>query len=242
MPGLTLPGGHTVSQRALLLGGGGAGAVVVFLWWRNRAGGAGTADTAPVDDQAAADAAAGGDSFGTVAGGGSGAGTSSGGGFTSNAEWAQAAIANAINPVEMTGALAVYLTGGSVADGSHTEDLINEARAVNGDPPVAGASGYPPAIRLQPSDGQSGAGTPGTPATPTVTFVSRARVTLATSTVPGATLYEWVKNGGDHAHTTTPTFTDMYVQPGQRYTYAVYAKTGTAKGPTSGTTVVTIPK
>jgi hypothetical protein len=239
---VTLPGGHSVSKRALLLSGAGALGTVGFLYWRNRrASASAPADPgAAVDEQAAIDAAAGGDPFGTSAG--AGPSTSSGGGYTSNAQWAQDAIANAINPVEMTAALAVYLTGGPVADGSHTEDLINEARAVNGDPPVAGASGYPPAIRIQPSDGQSGGSAVGTPATPRVTAVSRSSVSLATSTVPGATLYEWVKNGGDHDHTTGPTYTDRSVAPGARYVYAVYAKIGTARGSTSGQVTVTIPK
>jgi hypothetical protein len=150
-------------------------------------------------------------------------------------------VSNADDPAAMTVALGKYLTGLSVESGGTDYTLINSARALWGDPPVAGASGYPPAIRVQPSGGQTNPPVP-TPPAPTVSNLTRTGVTLSIPAIAGATLYEWVKNGGDHAHTSTPSYTDKSVAPGARYVYAVYAKLASGATPTSPQTVVTIPK
>jgi hypothetical protein len=75
---------------------------------------------------------------------------------TTNAQWATEAATKLAfeDPSALAKALGKYLTGKAVTPDE--ELLIDEARGAEGDPPVAGPSGYPPAIRTQPSDGQTG--------------------------------------------------------------------------------------
>lgn len=94
---------------------------------------------------------------------GSGTGTVTGGGSTGNIgvigtvistndQWEQAAIAYltgtvGLDPATVSGALGLYITGGSVVAGSANDSIIQQAIASTGSPPVAGPSGYPPSIR-----------------------------------------------------------------------------------------------
>lgn len=77
---------------------------------------------------------------------------------TTNAQWSQNAISYLSGSGTDTGALAqalgAYLQGQAVTTAQ--ESLIDQAIAVEGYPPVAGASGYPPGIRT--SDTGTGAG------------------------------------------------------------------------------------
>ena len=76
--------------------------------------------------------------------------------FANNAAWSNWAIQElqALNPNVDTGALTdalgVYLQGGQVTQAQKT--LVFDALAVAGDPPVAGAGGYPPKVRTQPTN------------------------------------------------------------------------------------------
>jgi hypothetical protein len=84
------------------------------------------------------------------------------GGFTTNAEWAQQAEADlsgiGVDPVALSGALGHYLTGSPLSTAE--QSLVDQARAEEGDPPVAGAGGFPPAMHSTPTGSGSGNGTP----------------------------------------------------------------------------------
>lgn len=79
---------------------------------------------------------------------------------TTNAQWAQAAEAQlAANGVDSNTALAaigLYLAGGNLT--ANQASIVQEAIAVEGNPPVPGAAGYPPAVHYQTSTGQGGGG------------------------------------------------------------------------------------
>lgn len=110
--------------------------------------------------------------------------------FLSNAAWSQYVInymtQNEIvqdNGVALTAALSVYLNGG-VPTADQTS-LINQAVAIAGLPPIAGANGYPPHINTGPPITQGP--NPPTPTTKTVLmtdgtpvnqFLSKYSVTL----------------------------------------------------------------
>jgi hypothetical protein len=90
------------------------------------------------------------------------------GGFTTNAEWAQQAEADlsgiGVDPVALSAALGHYLTGSPLSTAE--QGLVDQARAEEGDPPVAGAGGYPPAMHSTPTGSGSGNGTPPPGGTP----------------------------------------------------------------------------
>jgi len=81
------------------------------------------------------------------------------------------------------------------------------------------------------------AGTLPRPAAPHAT-VSGSKVTLSVPAVPGATLYEWVVNGADHAHTSTPSYV-YQGKPKTTYRFSVYVTAGQAHSLTSTQTTVT---
>lgn len=76
-----------------------------------------------------------------------------GSGFTTNAQWSQAVISYmtsagvVADPAMLSGALGKYIAGQPVS--SVEQSLVHQAIAVQGYPPVAGATGYPPAVRVQ---------------------------------------------------------------------------------------------
>lgn len=86
------------------------------------------------------------------------------GGFTTNGQWSQQAITDmqslgiAVDVPTLAAALGAYIAGQPVT--AAQQSLIDQAISVEGYPPVAGPSGYPPAIKLQPAGGQTQA--PGT--------------------------------------------------------------------------------
>jgi hypothetical protein len=94
------------------------------------------------------------------AGGGAGGGGSPGGGppFSSNAAWASYAEQQlgliGIDPVALSAAIGVYLTGRPAT--ADQVSLIDQAIAIAGPVPVADPSGYPPNIRQQPGGGGGG--------------------------------------------------------------------------------------
>jgi hypothetical protein len=97
------------------------------------------------------------------------------GGFTTNGQWSQQAVMDmqslgtAVDVGTLTAALGAYINGQPVTPDQMS--LIDQARAIEGDPPVAGPSGYPPAVKLQASTGQTTPPpTPGTPAKPPTSF------------------------------------------------------------------------
>jgi hypothetical protein len=203
------PFGHVQKKTALALGGA---AVVIagIVYWREKGTTGNASATGEIDpatgyvygtpEDLAALQSQGtdlGGSVGGVAGGGSAiptGGTGSiapGAGFTSNGQWVQAVIQyvtdNALveDPSKMSAALGKYVTGAYI-DPNDTADisLIQQAIAVQGYPPIAGANGYPPAINTHPATTTPPVTTPPPPTTisptpiPTPTPVAPVRATL----------------------------------------------------------------
>ena len=83
---------------------------------------------------------------------------------TTNAQWAQ----NVTTALENQGysgqqiltALGAYLSGRSIQKGSAEDNLIQAAIALEGDPPVSGTGGYPPAVNYTGGGGGQGGGSP----------------------------------------------------------------------------------
>lgn len=178
---IKLPGlGPTKKSTAYMLGGA-AVLVGVVAWYRSRAlGGAGAAEEAAGAAAGSevnpatgypygtdADYAALGQ-MGTAGGGygyygGDGSNTSGGtttAGFTTNGQWSQAAEDYLVNTVHsgqnadvIGNALGKYITGAPLS--ADQEQIITQAIAFIGYPPVNGPTGYPPSFR-----------TAATPATP----------------------------------------------------------------------------
>lgn len=164
---LKTPLGAVQKKTALIIGGG---AVIVFgiAWYRSRnaqpdALASGSEDINPAtgypygspEDLAALAA------LSTPRPGGGGGGPSSAypqdiqTGFTNNAQWVQAAIEYMIdhdivtNPGPLSSALGKYISGQYVTDTD--VNLIQQAIAIQGFPPVAGPKGYPPSLNRQPA-------------------------------------------------------------------------------------------
>jgi hypothetical protein len=81
-------------------------------------------------------------------------------GYTSNGQWTQAAIetmtanGSISDPAALSAALGKYITGAYVAaDDANTNNLIQQAIATVGYPPISGPSGYPPSINRTPPSG-----------------------------------------------------------------------------------------
>lgn len=147
-----LPLVGSVSKRALAIGGAGAGVVMLILWYRKRSSSASTTPT----DTSATDLS-GIDTTGVDAGGG---GSVPGGSTVttpaSNPQWTQLVmdqLSGIVDPSALASALGKYLAGAAVTTDETT--IIDQAIAVAGWPPVSGPNGYPPAIRTQPSTGQT---------------------------------------------------------------------------------------
>jgi hypothetical protein len=74
--------------------------------------------------------------------------------FANNAAWSNwviqeiQALNSSVDAGALTDALGVYLEGGQVTQAQKT--LVFDALAIAGDPPVAGALGYPPKVRTAP--------------------------------------------------------------------------------------------
>ena len=145
-------------------------------------------------------------------GGGSAAGSTTPGiGFPTNAAWTQAVMTALAQTIQdesgLSVALGKYLTGSYIASGSAEESLVQQAIAVEGQPPVAGPNGYPPAINRNPpaSTGGTGTGTGGGSANndPTLpgpknlhaVHVDQFGVSLDWDAVPGAIGYKILVDG-----------------------------------------------
>lgn len=167
-PGMKNPFKGSNKTTWIIAGLAGTGALV-YVWWRHK-------------QAAAVPATAGAYGYGYgygVEGGvspifGSGLGGTFGyGGYgyrpppgptpiTTNGQWA-AAVEMALsqqgyNPLTISAALGKYLTGQTVTQDQ--ADLISVAIAFQGEPPVPGASGYPPAVHVGGSGGGGNAKNP----------------------------------------------------------------------------------
>ncbi len=146
---VTVPGFGKV-KKAYAWAGAAVVAVLAVVWYRGRGGGSAAATggvTDPDGNVCGALNPATGFCPGTpgdLAASGSAAGAGG-----------QYAIAYLVdnenrNPATVGNVLGAYLTGGQV-DAATEEPVINDAIAVAGYPPVSGADGYPPAIRVSGS-------------------------------------------------------------------------------------------
>jgi hypothetical protein len=241
-------------RRALIIGGSAAALVALYVWYRRRqsaATAAATTDTSSADSTGSDNL--GGASDGILGVGGTGLGPAGMSAPADNAQWSaqatQALTAAGDDPTAVASALGAYITGQAVTD-IHVADLISQAIAYTGYPPVAGAGGYPPAINRQLNGGQSsGTGTantgqdsnlrPARPDAPHATAVGATSVSLSTAPVPGATLYEWSVDGANHSHTSSPQVTISGLHSRTAYRFSVEAQTATARGDNSTETLVT---
>lgn len=118
--------------------------------------------------------------------------------FTSNAAWSQYAENYLTGTVGLDGAtvssaLGAYLSGQQVTPAQ--KDIIDQAVAIAGNPPVTGAGGYPPSIRLsaQPAGGNGPktqqkppAGPPAKPGSPAISAHAASPTSVVISWAPAA--------------------------------------------------------
>jgi len=244
-----LPVVGPTSKRALAIGGTAAVALMAVLWWRRRSAAAAPPAAAAVDDTSTVDSATGGGAGGGSAGGGGGAGDAPANlNPTSNPQWTALVmqdLSGVVDPGELATAIGLYLTGSAVTPAQTL--IIDQAIAVAGYPPVSGPSGYPPAIRTQPSTGQTppppapgpspgpGPKAPATPGGVHVVSVTRTSGTLAWSAATGATGYRVY--GNDGALRTAVTGTSATIgglAPGAGYGYRVSAFNSAGESARSG--------
>lgn len=181
-----LPGLKKPANKWLVYGLAGGTALLAYLWWRNRSSGSastsgtgaasGTApgtgtgtDPFPWDgtygnpsDPYSMDPGTGqtyGDEGGGTGGGGAGGGGGGGGGtsgppFSTNNEWARYAENHLPHTGTERNAIGLYLAGRPLDPAQ--QQIVYDAIAVAGDPPVAGPGNYPPNLR---GNGHKGGGT-----------------------------------------------------------------------------------
>ena len=247
-----------------------AAVVAVIFWYRSRQAGqaaaasttaAGAIDPAtgllagsPEDAAALAQQAS---YVQPVLGGGAGGGSAVGGvpqGFATDGAWAQAAEdylvgTTGADPQVVGLALGKYITGQVVTDSQ--ENVINQAIAFEGYPPVSGHDGYPPSIRKAPPP------VPAPPPPPAVFasnppagfhVISRHSryVHVGWTAAKGAAGYHvWAQQGSRVARAFDvpagqPSAQFDAMTPGA-YTFAVYAKPAKAGAPHASLSA-TVPK
>lgn len=151
---VTLPAVGPVSKKALLIGGGAAALVMGVIWWRKRnaAAAPAAADTTGTDTSGLDQYG----DYGFTGGAGTVGPVQAGAPITSNPQWTATVmqdLGGVVDPTQLAEAIGLYLTGSAVSPDQ--EKIIDQAISVAGYPPVSGANGYPPAIRTQPSGGQT---------------------------------------------------------------------------------------
>jgi hypothetical protein len=115
---------------------------------------------------------------------------------TSNAQWATAVETSlgtqGYNAMAVSAALGKYLTGGQLT--ADQVGIVQAAIAFNGDPPVPGSNGYPPAIH---SSGSGGGGNATNPVTGLkVTNPGTTGVDISWTASTGATSYQVTSSKG----------------------------------------------
>lgn len=175
---------------------------------------------------------------------------------TNNSQWVQDVLSYMENNGIMSDvsglstALGKYVTGAYVTDDDVA--LIQQAIAVEGQPPVAGANGYPPSLNRTPPSTSTGGTTTTTPASSVSGTLWRRTTANATSIsvqaggITGAALYEIFVNGALWSTVTSTassfSFTVPNTKPGTKYTIGIQpvSASGKAGKLTNGT--VTTPK
>lgn len=241
---INVPGMGATKKTTVYVAGAIGVVIIGVVWYRSRS----TASSTPVDttqiDPATGypygspeDAAALQAQAAYVSPGGSGGGSSTPygggqqpGGYVSNEQWKRAADDYLINTVGLpadavSSALGKYLAG-SYATATE-KNYIEQARASVGQPPVAGANGYPPSIRELPPTVKLPALSPA----PRLSVGTHRKglATLQWSDVPGASEYHVYRNGVTYGGYTT-----HGVNVNQDGSYYVVAFDGTNKHSPSG--------
>jgi hypothetical protein len=241
---VALPGVGPVPKRTLLIGGGAAVLVMAVLWWRKRNAAGPAAPAAAVDPNALDPNA--GDGSGMAGGGGSLTSTGAPGSTTpaTNPQWAQAVMQQldgVLDPQALSAALGVYLTGAAATPEQTL--LIDQAIAVEGWPPVSGPNGYPPAIRTQPSTGQTGGGSaPGAVTGLRATEWGATQASFAWAPTTGATSYVISQPNGTPREVRGTEATVGGALGGNvrfPYTFTVKAKNAAGTGPAASITLKT---
>lgn len=157
--------------------------------------------------------------------GGSG-GTSGGPPFSTNAQWSQYAITTlttddpGVNVGQLTTALGAYIAGGKVTTAQ--ESLIQQAIAVAGTPPVAGAGGNPPGINVGGSKAGGGTKAANPVSGLKVSDADYTSVTLTWQPSEGASGYS-VRGGPNVVRTDSATARVGNLARGHSYTFTVVA-------------------
>jgi hypothetical protein len=267
--GVKLPGVGRVPKKWLVIVGVASLASIGYFAYRRKsaaavpaADGSGQIDPATGDvagsaqDQMDLAALQDGSAYGTGAAGGYYAGSGalgvSGvtppvpgtGGFTTNGQWAQQAEADlggiGVDPVALAAALGHYLTGSPLTTAEQT--LVDQAIAEEGYPPVAGATGYPPAMHASPTGpggtgpgpGTGGGGGTTAKAGPVSNLQTHSKtatsVTVGWNPVHGATGgYAWALTGAGvskHGNTRSTSVTVGGLKKGTTYNFAVQGLPG----------------
>lgn len=217
---IKVPGFGDVSKKTALLVGGGLAVFLGIVYYRGKKASAAKASVAAAgsseinpatgfpygspEDAAAMAAQAAYVTPGGVSGGGGGSGAQPTG-FTSNGQWAQAAEQYMqaegliVEPTALASALGKYITGHQASP--LDSDLIHQAIAFQGYPPIAGPNGYPPSINTSTDPVPTPAPSAGKLPAPTG-FRNASPGTWTDSlmyewnAVPGAVDYEIHEDGG----------------------------------------------
>lgn len=225
-----------VPKKTALLVGGGIAVLVGIMYYRGKKASAAAASVAaagsseinpatgfaygsPEDAAAMAAQAA----YVTPGGVGTGGGGGSPGqptGFTSNGQWAQAAEQYMqaegliVEPTALASALGKYITGHQATP--LDSDLIHQAIAFQGYPPISGPNGYPPAINTStdPVPTPDPTPTPTALSAPTGVRIDSGawtdRIAVYWNAVPGAVSY--VIRGAEANRDTPGPVTGMMVE------------------------------
>jgi hypothetical protein len=250
----------TVSKKSALILGSGVAVLGFIVWYRQKQLG-GTGDTAETETAinpatgypygSAEDAAALAEQASYVSptvptGGGSSVPTSNVG-YSSNGQWTQAVVEYMLNnglvedTAQLSAALGKYITGAYATD---TEvSLIQQAIAVQGFPPIAGTTGYPPSINRTPPST-----TPTTPtgdaAAPRLHHVNttKSSAILQWSPAANAKTYIVYKTGGAvvKSGVVETSFTVLNLKPNTTYSFSVAGVNADGKRSGKTSNVVTV--
>jgi len=178
--------------------------------------------------------------------GGGGSGSGAPGGFVNNAEWAQAAqqylIQNepSADPGTIGSALGNYITGQTVT--ANQQQIIEQAIAFEGYPPVGGPNGFPPSIKTSSGGGGGGGGGGGQkPAKVTgITITGKSTISVQWKPAKLAQSYEIgispAPHGGAsgvHNIGARTQYNISGIQKGKTYTVTVIAVNSAGKSPAS---------
>lgn len=160
------------------------------------------------------------------------------GSYTNNAQWSQAAQSTlvtddpSVDPGTIATALGLYITGGAVT--AEQQQLIEQAIAMQGYPPIGGPNGFPPSIKTSSGTGNPPPPKGSKPGAPSDLIVSNtSKSTISVSWRPGsnATSYNFGispapsgGSGGNHNIGARTQYNVSGIQKGKTYTVTVTAQ------------------